>query len=513
MSLDPFDLIDTRMCYHANGSVTRTLAEKLGDVVTVKDFGAVGDGAADDTAALNAALACGEMVLLPRGTYKITAPLTGAVNGSGLIGAGRNSIIAPAYTSGDVFTLGNGSAEVSGLHFENFLIWPSVIMTSGYAFNARLVTDSAWIGVYVSSLDHYAAAGDTHRVKNGYYFDRFAECRVLGGQILCSDTGIKCRGNADSSFGVELMIGDNLRFVRCGVAAIHVGGGAGGIKLAQMDASLCYVGVQIDDTLQPGTPNREIFLLPGCAIDASITYGVNLDNNSVSLLEMDGVWISSSGVSSALGNGIGIRTAPSSGVRPEIRMNSCRIYNNTYDGCQFNDSTAVMDGCIVSNNGSGASGGHGIYLVTSEASPTIITNCYIHNNGTGNSSRGYGVKISAAGTNNFVISSNIFISNSQGSVYNSVGSDGNKILSHNVGFATEKAGVATISSGNNSVIVAHGLGFVPSVVLISAAGPIDGGSYYYVNPSDTTDSQFVIRCSANVSMDRYVAYRASYGAN
>jgi len=50
------------------GATTRTVEAKLRDVVSVKDFGAVGDGVADDTAAFNAAAAASSDVFVPNGT-------------------------------------------------------------------------------------------------------------------------------------------------------------------------------------------------------------------------------------------------------------------------------------------------------------------------------------------------------------------------------------------------------------------------------------------------------------
>ena len=60
------------------GAVVRTAQDKLREVVSVKDFGAVGDGFADDTAAFNAAIAYmqsspGHPVYVPPGVY-ITDP-------------------------------------------------------------------------------------------------------------------------------------------------------------------------------------------------------------------------------------------------------------------------------------------------------------------------------------------------------------------------------------------------------------------------------------------------------
>lgn len=55
----------------------RTVAEKLSDVVSVKDFGAVGDGVANDTTAVLTALNSGARVVDGHGlTYKLTANIT-----------------------------------------------------------------------------------------------------------------------------------------------------------------------------------------------------------------------------------------------------------------------------------------------------------------------------------------------------------------------------------------------------------------------------------------------------
>jgi hypothetical protein len=91
------------------GGVQRTLSSKLSDVVSVKDFGAVGDGVSDDTtaiqAALDAASAALKVVYFPAGQYKITSGLSALscrgiyMEGNGY-GSGDNGI----YPSGSGYT-------------------------------------------------------------------------------------------------------------------------------------------------------------------------------------------------------------------------------------------------------------------------------------------------------------------------------------------------------------------------------------------------------------------------
>jgi len=69
------DIIDDETLYQSpvTGTVDRTLLSRLQDRYSVMDFGAVGDGVADDTAAVLACIAASGVAYFPRGTYNISS--------------------------------------------------------------------------------------------------------------------------------------------------------------------------------------------------------------------------------------------------------------------------------------------------------------------------------------------------------------------------------------------------------------------------------------------------------
>lgn len=100
------------------GAVGRPIRDKLADRVSVKDFGAAGDGVSDDTLAFHAALTAAKAVEVPAGTYRLTNTLTLAY-GQTLTGVGQASVLKAAAGAGfDLIHLPDGYATLSGLRLE-----------------------------------------------------------------------------------------------------------------------------------------------------------------------------------------------------------------------------------------------------------------------------------------------------------------------------------------------------------------------------------------------------------
>ena len=104
----------------STGAVNRILTSRLQDYVSVKDFGAVGNGIADDTAAIQAAINTAGLIHIPQGTYKITASLTVPSN-TFISGAGDATIIQVAADNVNAFFTGTAADKVN-ISIENLLI-------------------------------------------------------------------------------------------------------------------------------------------------------------------------------------------------------------------------------------------------------------------------------------------------------------------------------------------------------------------------------------------------------
>ena len=135
----------------AAGSTTaRTLAARFADVVNVKDFGAVGDGTTNDTAAFNAAISAsittGSSLFIPAGIYivdQITVVLTSASQGFYIFcpdGPENTTLRKRVADANPLFVIGSATS----------VIYMANIIITGVQFQGGLSAQSACVASVVS---------------------------------------------------------------------------------------------------------------------------------------------------------------------------------------------------------------------------------------------------------------------------------------------------------------------------------------------------------------------------
>ncbi len=251
----------------ASGTVARALVDR-GICVTDAPFNADPTGVADSTAAIQAWLDTLSPTVpgdIPPGTYKFTAPLSKAGQNITIRGPGRAAqfVYAGAATTVDLITFGDGTNTQYGWDVSGFNISSSTAMTSGNALHIKLASDS----FHVKDLSLGTLNG-TPTLWDGVWFDQFNVVDYDGFEIAVQNDSIKMSGvstansTADISLDHGAIVGGN--------AALHIGGGVGGVYVGQV---LCY-GAQynyLQDNALVTRGNREIILSDRCVLDAGKT--------------------------------------------------------------------------------------------------------------------------------------------------------------------------------------------------------------------------------------------------
>jgi hypothetical protein len=120
-----------------SGAVARSAQDKLRETVSVKDFGSVGDGVTDDTAAIQAAVNASKSVFIPVGVYRCVGSID--TKGARIVGAGSGNVGVPQTQINFEGTSGffNSIENNHGFQLEKMEIYGSGIK----ATNGQILVD------------------------------------------------------------------------------------------------------------------------------------------------------------------------------------------------------------------------------------------------------------------------------------------------------------------------------------------------------------------------------------
>ena len=404
----------------------------------IVDYGAVGDGVADDRAAIQAAIDAaskyarglpqggGAVVYVPSGLYKVSDTLRIGPSNVGMQGVGVGSMIQGTAVDGDIIFAGTkdvSKGEIRNVFFEHFAITSAVVKKSGAAIHCQFA-----VRFRIEDVQAAPAEVGPGGLYDGLVFEHFDNVAVTRVQIWAQRKGITAWGRKDQGYGANLWIGGGSRIASNntpGSIGVHIGGSSGGVVIEDTDVVVNETNVLIDDTLS-GTCNREI-CLNQCFIDSASGTGLEVGPNGVNLLHLNNTWISASG-RNVLGNGPDTKGFPdgnnfvyrgdtdNSGLNT-ILVDGCRIFNAFGSGIAAYAGKWLITGSNILYNGQGERGGHGIGFLTDKVAEFVINGCIVSNNGGSDPARplGPGIEV-AAGVDNYIITSNIVRDNATGNI-------------------------------------------------------------------------------------------------
>ena len=265
------------------GAISRTVTSKLGDIVSVKDFGATGDGSTDDTAAIQAAidsLTLGGMVFFPIGIYVVSSTITVDTSLIQLVGTGDSSIIRINHNS-DVIQLNKASVtKIFSLGVSNLNFDCTTDRTAGATIHVGNVGQCRFENIRIT-------AGSGGRPWNGIVIDSGSQCFYHHVRInSCANTGLTLGlPNATSN----VMIVDQW-FTDCQFDTNL----AGGIVIANNSTTLSVEGLYFTRCSVFGNTGNGVLIdasgqTSGAVMSANYFFGeMILDSNTVNGLLVQG---------------------------------------------------------------------------------------------------------------------------------------------------------------------------------------------------------------------------------
>lgn len=345
----------------ATGSVARSVTSKLSDQLYFGDFGGKCDGTTNDDAAFTAALAAittNSRLNFPKGICVFsTAHTFPTLNNVTIAGAGSTAtefLYTGTGTTGDLFTLGNGTTSISGWLFQGFSINSNTTMTSGSALHLRRMQN----GNTMNDVSVGTFGSSTNKIYDGIWLDNVNVFKFTNSNDSVQNEALKMNGSPTSDEGSDIFL-DNIAITFSSIG-YHVGGGQGGIYFGKTLAYGNNVNYQIDNALATRL-NREIFFSDQSVSDGSKSYGVWFNDSLTSNapVVMNGAF-GSAGLIGPVANIPEIYIEKWANGR--FSYGAGEIYNATGDGIKIDDASvqiAIDPSRYIFNNG-----GYGVNATT-----------------------------------------------------------------------------------------------------------------------------------------------------
>ena len=446
------------------GAIQRTVENKLKDTVSVKDFGAVGDGVADDTAAIQAAInaipAGGSLIFEPTKTYNVSVL---NVTNKSIYMVGFGATLNCTGSFGAIYKTDHG----------NKLIVEGLSFTGSGAGIKQVAT------VQASSQDELDIIACSFNMNSGVY-------------------------------GIYINGGRNPRILNCFFRNTNSGSGVYFKDTVSPFLNTCtfkgggYVGRGV---YYPGTGNGTDagLIIRDCEImgwdkgvevvgcDWLVIEGSTIDynNQSIKLGSQDGANISNNYIGSLGATPALWITYDAAGTDPAYSEKIFVVNNtinghytggNTYD-CILIDGTNSPNSVVIANNSISFYTRYGINFSLANTLLLIEGNSFAQRTGFGVAP----VYNTLGATDSGVIINKNLFSNSTTIAATNV--SGLCKVNENIGCITEGRGEAVVGSGISTFNIAHGLSYTPSKSDISLTPTNAEASARnpYINDVDATN--------------------------
>jgi len=397
------------------GATSRGTNAKLGDFVSVLDFGADNTGTTDCSTAIQAALnsnTTGNLELIfPAGVYKCTGLTwsgTGRLTMSGL----GQAFLQSTSTTGNLFSASNGQILIRD--FTVFYPFAGGV-TAGFYLSftgcTALIERIKFINGY--NLVFWGAGCVNSGARNctglamtgtGFTIDVSPSVPPAQQYGIMTISGCDLQGTTSSTgAGINLVSGDTVIVSDCNVAGFFIPINMTTLSSRSYLANVFMTNVFADGAGGPSSTQ------PGYLIDGT--------NQFLSRVFLSNCWSSS-----MQNSGMYLKNVKS------VNLNNCAILANTGHGilCDTGAFDVRIANCIVSGNSSASAGSnHGITIVGGNNYTITGTRSGPTYNGTDgstiNNTQGFGIILTNSATTNYIIQNNDFSGNTLGRIQNVAG--------------------------------------------------------------------------------------------